>query len=482
MPASRCILCVNREITVSSVKYSTKESQGAAKILGECLLLRRGDVLTVVFDETTETAASIVTDVAETLGINANRYSIALTDQRQYNSDSVLPEQLLQYLDESRGVLTCLASDPASTTFRNNLVRRARGDHKRVGHMPGITPDLLRFSAEIDYSTVEQKCDDLALALTLGTEVELHTYPRDRNGVETDECTLHIDIGGQQRNAIVSSGVIPLNNWGNVPGGETFIAPVEGRATGRFALTGAFKDCVIPPGAALILHFVSGSLTRVEGPQWLRDRLDSLFAHAIQAGDTGWSTLAELGIGTAGGMRGLTGNSLLDEKCLGTVHIALGSNITFGGESHSRAHEDLIANGPTVWIDNKLILDHGQYVFNPIEWRDNLSTFALTPATMWQMSEYLVARGIGVRGHDNTGSLRLEIPISEGRINTYTVGDPESSPVLASVYREIPFEGVIALGALGRRIRRKRPDVDGDLLMRALGILHKHRLIILTPQ
>ncbi len=59
----------------------------------------------------------------------------------------------------------------------------------------------------------------------------------------------------------------------------------------------------------------------------------------------GPGTLAELGIGTNDRAR-VTGVILEDEKIYGTVHIALGSNDTFGGTVAAGIHVDGIITRP----------------------------------------------------------------------------------------------------------------------------------------
>jgi leucyl aminopeptidase (aminopeptidase T) len=65
-------------------------------------------------------------------------------------------------------------------------------------------------------------------------------------------------------------------------------------------------------------------------------------------------TIAEFGIGTNKKAR-LTGNVLEDEKVFGTVHIAFGSNKSFGGTTDAGVHIDCIIKDPSVWIDSQRI-------------------------------------------------------------------------------------------------------------------------------
>ena len=71
---------------------------------------------------------------------------------------------------------------------------------------------------------------------------------------------------------------------------------------------------------------------------------------ADEVGDAAYN-LAELGIGTNGGVAELVGSVLLDEKAGGTVHIAIGDNVGIGGETDAPLHLDGIIRDPTVYAD-----------------------------------------------------------------------------------------------------------------------------------
>lgn len=100
------------------------------------------------------------------------------------------------------------------------------------------------------------------------------------------------------------------------------------------------------------LKVQNGLLVSAEGDraaEWLK-----------KLGDT-WEArnVAELGIGTNDKAR-LTGVILEDEKAWGTIHLAFGSNATFGGMVEAEVHLDAVIMGPTVYVDDKLLMQDGQ--------------------------------------------------------------------------------------------------------------------------
>jgi leucyl aminopeptidase (aminopeptidase T) len=70
-------------------------------------------------------------------------------------------------------------------------------------------------------------------------------------------------------------------------------------------------------------------------------------------------SIAEFGIGTNDSAK-LSGILLEDEKVMGTVHIALGNNISMGGSVNVPIHLDGVMKKPTVYLDGKLLMKEGK--------------------------------------------------------------------------------------------------------------------------
>lgn len=447
---------------------------GAQKVIRECLRLDSTTPLAIFSDETSSDVVGVLRTAALDSGVPVKEYGVPLAEQQAFRPENGLPFRWDEYLEECHGVLTCFAADPTATAFRLELVRQATQRDKRVGHMPGANLNVLAYAVNIDYKSVQQKCDDLAFALTVGSTARLTTYMW--NG---DPRVLELDLGGVDRSAVLSTGVLASGTWGNLPGGETFIAPVEGKAQGSFVLNGAFHAHVMRRGTALVLEFSNGRVADVvSGPAAVVAKFRNLFANPNGHGADSWRTLAELGVGVNDGIRRLTGNSLFDEKCLGTVHIALGDNATFGGNSQSDFHEDLVTLQPSLDVDGRPILDRGRYAFKSREWREDITTYPVDPVLRGKSAR--VMKGL-IPAREEHGALVVERRISDGRINRYTVGNRESTGVLAAIYSDIPKGPFrIELAALQRSVHNRLPEVDRQLLTRGLSILARHCLVAIT--
>jgi aminopeptidase len=73
--------------------------------------------------------------------------------------------------------------------------------------------------------------------------------------------------------------------------------------------------------------------------------------------------VAEFGIGT-NDRATLTGVILEDEKVMGTIHIAFGDNKSMGGTVRVASHLDGLVTQPTVWFDDRKVLEAGRLLID----------------------------------------------------------------------------------------------------------------------
>lgn len=122
-------------------------------------------------------------------------------------------------------------------------------------------------------------------------------------------------------------------NW---PDGEIATAPIEDGVDGVIRFPGMFSFAGVPV-RDLELEFADGLVVRehaTEGLEFVREMLRT---------DDGARRVGELGIGTNAALTTMTGDLLIDEKILGTAHIALGRAYPqCGGVNVSALHWDIV--------------------------------------------------------------------------------------------------------------------------------------------
>lgn len=407
---------------------------GACQIIHHCLGLSHEQELLVVADETTLDVALVILEAAYQLGVSPTLILVPIAMQRRIPAKASLSLSISRLLRDARAIVTCVNATPECFLFRDHILENERGARTKIGHMPGATLDILTM-ANVDFETLIADCRRLELAMIRGRRLVLISHTA--NGTEH---RLSVDIGGWTRLPIASDGVIREGAWGNVPSGETYIAPVEGSAEGSVVINGSIPGRVIAPDQELVLSFARGRLSEI-APQgspaadWLETtQLDP--ARANQ--DTNWSNLAEIGIGVNAAVTHLTGNMLFDEKAIGTAHIALGSSTFMGGSVQSAIHCDMLITRPTILIDGKLVVAGGELRVKASDWREHYSRVSLA------VSPLNAARKFARSGADaevSDGRLRRMMRTETGRVSYCWVGDDETAHHARLLYECLPENG-----------------------------------------
>jgi len=140
----------------------------------------------------------------------------------------------------------------------------------------------------------------------------------------------------------------------SLPRGEVYVAPHEDSANGVVVVDRAFVRG--EPVERLRLAFAHGRVVDVSAPD-LRgaDRFRELLA--ASSGDK--DVISEFGIGLNPSATEPVGDVTLDEKIGGSVHVAIGMNERFGGRNRSNLHLDLVILRPSVWLDERKIIEGG---------------------------------------------------------------------------------------------------------------------------
>lgn len=210
----------------------------------------------------------------------------------------------------------------------------------RVASMPGITQQMFRKGGlTADYSKVKGISERVAKRLTKAREVRIKT----RAGCDFTASLL-------RRKGVADTGILTKKgDFGNLPAGEGFIAPVEKKSHGTLVFDGSFAELgvLVKP---LKITVERGKATKIEGE-----------GRKLKKMLTNGDNIAEVGIGTNPKAK-LMGNVLEDEKVMGTVHVAFGDNHTFGGKIKANVHLDGIIKRPDIYLDNKKIMENGRFV------------------------------------------------------------------------------------------------------------------------
>ena len=226
-----------------------------------------------------------------------------------------------------------------------NARRAATDGGTRVASMPRLDESILCRTLTIDYEIVRARVNRVCDQLDRTARVQVTTPSGTDLTLSIEGRLAHGRKGGIYRRP---------GQWGNLPCGEAFVAPVEGSAQGVYVVD-ASHGGVGKLTEPIRISVEDGRAVRIEGGREaarLRSLLESV-------GESEAYNLAEFGIGCNHAAR-ICGVTLEDEKVLGTCHLALGRNDLFGGTVRASVHVDGVLTGATVLLDGeKLSIDEG---------------------------------------------------------------------------------------------------------------------------
>lgn len=304
------------------------------KLLAECLALKAGEHFVVVADEPKKRLGELLQQAGQELGADA----VLLVMAERSRSGEEPPAPVAAAMEAAHAVV-CVTEHSLTHT---NARKRAAAAGARVATMPGITEDMfLNGAVTADYLQVKELTEQLTARLTQARHVRIEKGGR------------ALEFSVESRAGVPSTGMfVEPGQSGNLPSGEAYIAPVEGSAAGQLLADGSVAGYGVL-AAPLLLTVEQGRLTQAEG-DGAKELLDML-----GDGDGRW--LGEFGIGTNDKAR-ITGVVLEDEKVFGTIHVAFGSNNTFGGQIAAGVHIDIVVKEPDLYLDGRLIMAKGKLI------------------------------------------------------------------------------------------------------------------------
>lgn len=222
---------------------------------------------------------------------------------------------------------------------------------------PKTTLEMFTRTVPIDYNEMRNRCARIANQLQNVNKVHVKT-----------ELGTDVVIGVKGRKPRVDDGDFRSpGRGGNLPAGEVYISPQLGASHGTIVFDGSITlDETVVIQTPVKVEIEKGFVTRIEGgkeAKMLKDYLAKAEKRPFEMTKKGEinekkakelaknaRNIGELGIGANPNAR-IIGNVLEDEKVLGTVHFAIGSN--YDHDAPALIHSDGIVKKPTITIDGK---------------------------------------------------------------------------------------------------------------------------------
>lgn len=314
----------------------TKLDSACVTAINTCMGTKKNEKVLVITDE-------VKNEIGYALYSNALRlgHQSLYIEMKSGKINGEEPPDAVGELMQKFDVVLC---PTAKSLTHTNARRAASAKGVRVATFPGITKDVMIRGMNADYNKISKLSIKLKGILEKGSHIRV-----------TSDLGTDISFSIKGRASYASKGLFHAQGEsGNLPTGETFLAPVEGTSNGVFIVDGSMAGLGLIQNVNISIKVKDGYATEIKGGvlgKKLAKQLDEVGKEA--------RNIAEFGIGTNDSAK-LSGILLEDEKVLGTIHIALGNNVSMGGNVNVPIHLDGVIKKPTVYLDGKLLMKDGK--------------------------------------------------------------------------------------------------------------------------
>lgn len=203
---------------------------------------------------------------------------------------------------------------------------------------------MIRGGVTADYVAVKELTEGLSRLLTAGSRVKITT---------PEGTDLSLSIAGR-KGYVLSGFATHPGEFAGLPDGEATIAPAEGSSEGVIVnpylieKIGGIKE-------PLTIEVKSGRVASIHGGTEAQQLKEILEKREIAASNLA----AEFAVGTNPKCLFVPKSREIKKK-LGTCHVAIGDNLSLGGNVDASLHLDIVMLRPNVFIDEQPLLIDGE--------------------------------------------------------------------------------------------------------------------------
>ncbi len=329
---------------------------GARAAVRVCMGVRSTDRVVVITDESTRAIGEALAEEANAV---AEAVHVCMLERYQARPITALPQRMREDLAGWRPTVTFYAASarPGEVGFRLALRRHLLYELRvRHGHMPGITPRLMREGMAADYQMVARVTQRVWARVREARRIRVTSPAGTDLVVELDPARRWIPCTGLYHEQ---------GQWGNLPEGEVFTAPRTAQGVIAAQVLGDyFSERYGVLASPVTLQVEHGQVVEITCAE--PDLAAELFGY-LRSAENG-TRVGEFAIGTNIALSELTGNLLQDEKMPG-AHIAFGNPYPeeTGADWTSEVHVDVIPIRCTIEVDGEVIMREGRFASRYLE-------------------------------------------------------------------------------------------------------------------
>ncbi len=311
-----------------------KSEKAAVNVLKNCMGVKKHEKVLIITDSKLNKIGKVFLEAAKSMA-DADLVKIPIPKTHGVEPPKKVANMMLGY----DVILGITLKSISHTRARKNAIKEG----VRMATMPGISEDIIERTLNGSYSVMEKKNLSLIKRLKKGKVVRVKT----KKGTD-------ISLGIFGKKWFDDSGIYRKKGAsGNLPAGEIGFMPTEGKTEGVFVVDSSIGGLgLVDRDVKIVVE--NGFAAEIKGGK-------KAITLKKQLKNKKYRNIAEFAFGTNKDAK-ITGNVLEDEKVLGTVHIALGDNTSFGGSFDVPFHVDCIIRKPDVFVDGKLVMKRGKFL------------------------------------------------------------------------------------------------------------------------
>ncbi len=334
---------------IAEVSFDKELIEGAHNAISVCLGLKPEERITVITDnESLEIAASLVNEINK-IGSPCNVFVLEDFAPRPLKE---MPRIILDDLAKSNVSIFAALAREGELKSRIEMTYVVNQKKIRHAHMVNINKQIMLEGMRADYKKIDElskrliekarKAKTITVKSPIGTDITAEFSP--------------------SLKWLKTSGLISIEKWGNLPGGEIFTSPEN--VNGKFVVDGVVGDYLCSKYGELIktpltIEITDSRITRLECSN--KELVDEFTAYTMT--DENSNRVGEFAIGTNIALKHVIGQILQDEKFPG-VHMAFGHPYSehTGAQWKSTTHIDCVAPNVSIWFDNDLVMETGHFL------------------------------------------------------------------------------------------------------------------------
>ena len=334
---------------IADVDFDEELSEGAFNAINTCLQLKPNERITIITDnDSIEIASSLIHEVKKI----GSEHSLMIIEDYTSRPMTGMPKPILEDLSRSQVSIFCALAGMGELGARIQMTAVVNSNKIRHGHMVNINKQIMMEGMRANFLEV----DDLSQRLIEKARKARYIRAKSKGGTDI------VAEFSPKLKWLKTSGIISVDKWGNLPGGEIFTSPIN--VEGLFVCDGVVGDYLCHKygdlnETPLYIDIVDSRIKEMNCHNTYL--LEEMTAYTMT--DENSNRVGEFAIGTNIALNKVIGHILQDEK-LPSIHMAFGHPYSehTGADWVSTTHIDCVGIDFDIWLEDEKVMENGKFL------------------------------------------------------------------------------------------------------------------------